>query len=205
MVRINLLPWREALRKQQQQNFLIALALSVIVSCILFALVYSYIEDKKDYQLRRNQYLEHEILEVDKQIKQIKTIEAEKEKLRAKIEVIEDLQASRSEIVHLFDELRRIMPSGIYLTSFVQLGDKLTLTGQSTAASEVSALMDAIEASEWLALDGNGLKTIDAREQTDDKKKHSKFIILAKQLRKKDQQKTTDVENENNNEMDNPL
>lgn len=185
MAKINLLPWREALKKQQQQNFVIALSMAVIVSCILFGLIYLYIEDQKDYQNRRNQYLKKEIVAVDQKIAAIKKIEAEKEKLRAKIEVIEDLQASRSEIVHVFDELRRITPKGIYLTRFIQLEDKLTLEGRSTADSEVSELMDAIVDSEWLALDGNGLKAIDARERSEEKK-YSQFVILAKQLKKRD-------------------
>jgi len=188
MARINLLPWREALREEQQKTFINALALAVLVTCLLFGLVYQTIEGRKDYQTSRNDYLKAEIIKVDEKIAAIEKITNKKEKLSAKIEVIEDLQASRTEIVHVFDELRKLTPNGIYLTDFTQKGDKLTLKGRLTANSEVSALMDAIVASEWIDLEGSGLKKIDGRGRSE-KEKNSEFIILAKQLKKKDKQK----------------
>jgi len=193
MARINLLPWREALREEQQKTFINALALSVLMTCLIFGLVYQYIEGRKDYQTIRNDYLKAEIAKVDEKIAEIKKITDKKEKLRDKIEVIEDLQASRSEIVHVFDELRKLTPEGIYLTNFTQKGDKLTLKGRLTANSEVSALMDAIVASEWMDLEGSGLKKIDGRARSETEK-DSQFIILAKQIKKKDQQKEDESE-----------
>jgi len=188
MTKINLLPWREELRKQQQQIFVNVLALSVLLTCLIFASVYQYIEGRIDYQKIRNSYLETQIAEVDKKIKEIKAIKEKRKLLRKKIEVIEDLQMSRTEIVHVFDELRKITPEGIYLTDFIQLGDKLTLKGWSKANSEVSALMDAIVNSKWIDLDGNGLKTIDSRKLAT-KGKESQITILAKQIKTKDKKK----------------
>ncbi len=193
MARINLLPWREALREEQQKTFINALALSVLMTCLLFGLVYQYIEGRKDYQRSRNDFLKAEIVKVDEKIAEIKKITDKKEKLRAKIEVIEGLQSSRSEIVHVFDELRKLTPEGIYLTDFTQKGDKLTLKGRLTANSEVSALMDAIVASKWMDLEGSGLKKIDGRARSETEK-DSQFIILAQQIKKKDQQKEDESE-----------
>lgn len=193
MVKINLLPWREELRKEKQQIFLTALGAAVLLTCLLFGGGYWYLEDQKIYQTLRNKHLETKIAEVKKKIEKIDEIKAKKTKLREKIEVIESLQASRSEIVHVFDELRRITPVGIHLTNFIQLGDKLTLKGRTTAHSEVSALMDAIEASEWIGLEGIGLKNIDGRDRSE-KETDSQFVILAKQLRKKSKEDEDDLE-----------
>lgn len=192
MAKINLLPWREELREKQQKTLINALALSVLMTCLLFGLVYQHIEGRKDYQISRNNYLKAEIVKVDEKIVAIEKITDKKEKLRAKIEVIEDLQASRTEIVHVFDELREFMPEGIYLTDFTQQGDKLTIKGRLTANSEVSALMDAIVTSEWVDLEGSGLKKIDGRGRSKEEI-NSEFIILAKQLKKKDKLKEDEV------------
>ncbi len=188
MAKINLLPWREELKEKQQKTFINALVLSILATILLFGLLYKYIEGRKDYQTRRNDYLKAEIVKVDEKIAAIEKITDKKEKLRAKIEVIEDLQASRTEIVHVFDEMRKLTPEGIYLTNFTQKGEKLTIEGRLTANSEVSVLMDAIVASEWINLDGSGLKKIDGRDRTE-KETNSQFIILGKQLKKKDKEK----------------
>lgn len=182
MAKINLLPWREELRKQQQQEFLIAMGAAVVVTCILFVFVYMHIEGIKEYQGTRNKRLETEIAAVDKKIKQINEIEDKKAKLREKIDVIEQLQESRPGVVHLFDELRKRTPMGIYLKSFVQAGENLTIEGFSSDNSKVSEYMYAIEKSEWLALDQ--LKIIKG-QGSQKEGKYSTFIMLAKQVKKK--------------------
>ena len=78
MAKINLLPWREELRKKRQQNFIIAIGVSVVVTCILFGLVYSHIESLKNYQMARNARLDEEIKIVDGKIKEISDIETKK-------------------------------------------------------------------------------------------------------------------------------
>jgi len=150
MAKINLLPWREELRKKNQQNFLMALGGGVVVTCLLFGLVYLHIEGLKEYQGRRNQRLNDEIKKVDKKIKEIKEIEDKKSKLREKITLIENLQGSRPEIVHLFDDLRKTTPVGVYLTSFQQKGKKLIIQGKAQSHSRISEYMNTIEASEWV-------------------------------------------------------
>jgi type IV pilus assembly protein PilN len=147
MARINLLPWREELRKKRQQDFLIAMGAGAVVTCILFAIFYVYIEGLKDYQTRRNQRLKEEIVIVDKKISEVKEIEEKKSKLNEKISLIQSLQASRPKIVHVFDELRKITPVGIYVTSFIQKGNELTIVGKSQSNSRVSEYMNAIDKS----------------------------------------------------------
>lgn len=150
MATINLLPWRQELRAQQQQDFVAAIGAGVAVTCILFALVYFHIEGIKDYQQMRNQLIKNEIRVVDKRIKEIKDIEGKKNQLLTKIDVIHELQKSRPQVVHLFDELPKSTPEGIFLTSFKQSGKALALSGKAQSNARVSAYMRGIDRSEWL-------------------------------------------------------
>lgn len=150
MVRINLLPWREELRKKRQQDFIAGIGAGILVTCLLLAMVYLYIEGLKEYQVQRNTMLQNEIAILDKKIQEIKDIEEKKNKLLTKIEVIQKLQESRPEVVHLFDELAKATPEGTYLTKFGQIGDTLTLEGKAESNARVSAFMRAIDSSAWL-------------------------------------------------------
>jgi len=150
MAKINLLPWREELRKQRKQDFLNAMALAVLLTLIVLGTVHSYIEGLKSYQEQRNKVLQQEIALVDKKIEAIKSIEEKKSKLLAKIDLIQKLQESRPEIVHLFDEIPRITPDGVFLTKFTQIKDDLAFEGKSQSNARVSALMRGIESSHWL-------------------------------------------------------
>jgi len=150
MATINLLPWREELRKQQQQDFIVSIVVAVVITCLLFLLVYMQIEGMKEYQQSRNQLIKTHITAVDRKIREIKDIESKKSKLLTKIEVIQTLQESRPEIVHLFDELANRTPEGVFLTKFKQSGKNLVLTGKAQSNARVSAYMRAIDASDWL-------------------------------------------------------
>lgn len=150
MAKINLLPWREELRAQKKQDFINAIGVAVLFTAIIFAGVHMYIEGLKAYQEQRNKIIQDEIALLDKKIEQIKTIEEQKSKLLTKIELIQKLQESRPEIVHLFDELPKVTPDGVFLSKFIQLGAELTFEGKSQSNARVSAFMRAIEASSWL-------------------------------------------------------
>ncbi len=150
MAKINLLPWREEHRKQKQKNFIGALVLSVLAGFLILGLVHTYVEGLKTYQKQRNQILQKEITLLNKIIVEINDIEEKKRKLLAKIELIQKLQKSRPEIVHLFDEIPKITPEGIFLTKFTQTGSELIFEGKSQSNARISALMRAIEASPWL-------------------------------------------------------
>ena len=150
MAKINLLPWRQKLRKQQQQDFLLSIGMGVIATCFIFGFVFLHIEGKKNYQKVRNQMIEDEIQIVERRIKEIDDIESKKNQLYTKIDLIQKLQESRPEIVHLFDELSKRTPEGIFLTKFKQAGSELVLTGKAQSNARVSAYMRGVEASPWL-------------------------------------------------------
>ncbi|MDD2738631.1 MAG: PilN domain-containing protein [Methylomonas lenta] len=150
MARINLLPWRDELRAKQQQDFVASIGAAILATCLVLLLVYMYIEGMKDYQTSRNQLLKNEITVLDKKIAEIKDIEQKKNKLLTKIDVIQKLQESRPEIVHLFDELAKTTPDGVFLTKFVQTDANLTMDGKAESNARVSAFMRAIDNSAWL-------------------------------------------------------
>jgi type IV pilus assembly protein PilN len=150
MTRINLLPWREDLRKQRQQRFLMTMLFSLLVAAaIMFGwrlLVTSQIE----YQTQRNEFLRAEIRKVDELLKEIEELDKVKARILARMQVIQDLQARRPEAVHLMDELVATMPEGVHLDSITQSGQKVSLNGRAQSNARVSALMRNAEASPWL-------------------------------------------------------
>lgn len=181
MARINLLPWREELRKQKKQEFLQMIGLSVLVTFITLGVVHSYIEGLKAYQEQRNRLLQNEIVLLDKKIVEVRSIEEKKSKLLAKIELIQKLQESRPEIVHLFDEIPKDTPDGVFLAKFTQKGSDLIFEGKSQSNARVSAFMRAIDASLWL--DTPKLNVIQKMEKTDSGQL-SDFTLHAKLGRK---------------------
>ncbi len=150
MPRINLLPWREAERKKRQRDFGVALAAAVVAGAIVILgsiVAYSQmIDNQKD----RNGRLTAEIVELEKSITEIDGLERQKERLLARMEIIEQLQKSRPEIVHLFDGVARQLPEGVYLTGLKQTGARVEVRGVAQSSTRVSALMRQIDASEWM-------------------------------------------------------
>ena len=154
MTKINLLPWRQELLKEKQKQFIYRIILSTLMSCVTILIVHVHIDTLYNYQEKRNQLLLKEIAILDLQIINIKTIEEKKRKLLTKIDLIQKLQQSRPQIVHLFDEIPKIIPDGLYLTKILQTGTDLIFEGKSTSNARVSELMRAIETSPWLQQPG---------------------------------------------------
>jgi type IV pilus assembly protein PilN len=177
MAKINLLPWREELRQQKKKEFLSYLGLAALLSIIAIGLAHLYIEGLKEHQTQRNKLLQDEIAELDKKIVEVKNIGERKSKLLAKIDLVQRLQESRPEIVHLFDEIPRVTPDGIFLTKFAQLGTDLTFDGKSQSNARVSAFMRAVEASSWLQTPKLGV--IISPDKTN-VEQNSDFTLLAK-------------------------
>ncbi|MBB1060195.1 PilN domain-containing protein [Marilutibacter spongiae] len=150
MARINLLPWRAERRKQRQKEFGVMAALSALAAVIVSFLIVSYYNGQISGQNTRNDYLRAQIVEVDKQIAEIEELDRKKGKLLARKEVIEELQANRSQMVHLFDSLVRTIPDGVVLTAIKQDAQTLTLTGRSQSNSRVSTYMRNLEGSGWM-------------------------------------------------------
>jgi type IV pilus assembly protein PilN len=150
MPRINLLPWREEERKQRQKDFVVALAGAVVAAvAVIMLTLFTYVQ-MIDNQNARNQRLEAEIVELEKSIAEIDGLERQKERLLARMEIIEQLQRSRPEIVHLFDEMTRQLPEGVYMTGMKQTGTTVELKGVAQSSTRVSALMRQLDGSEWL-------------------------------------------------------
>jgi type IV pilus assembly protein PilN len=150
MARINLLPWREIQRKQRQREFGVMLGGAVLITVLLGGYSYMYIQGMIEYQQKRNDFLKTEIAQVDKQIRAIRELDGVKNRLLARMKVIEQLQSSRPQVVHLFDEMVKVLPEGLYLTKVVQRGRQVTMEGQAQSNARISALMRNIEASPWL-------------------------------------------------------
>ena len=150
MARINLLPWRAERRKQRQKEFSILLGLSALGAVLLSFLMVGYYNAQISGQNERNQYLTDQIAQVQKQIDEIKLLDEKKAKLLARKEIIEKLQANRSQMVHLFDSLVRTIPDGVILTSIKQDEDTLTLEGRAQSNARVSTYMRNLESSGWM-------------------------------------------------------
>lgn len=178
MPRINLLPWREDQRKERQQNFLVASAGAVLIGIVTIMLVSWTFDRFIRYQNQRNDILTQEIALLDEKIEEIKGLERQKERLLARMEIIERLQKSRPEVVHLFDELVRTLPDGVYLTSLKQSNRRLEIKGVAESTTRVSAYMRNIDASEWL--ENPGLQVIETVEVGPQKK--AEFGLTARQV-----------------------
>ena len=150
MPKINLLPWREELRKERQKNFLIAVGGAIVVGLGVIAATNFVFSARISYQQDRNRLLTQEIKVLDESIKSIDGIERQKERLLARMEVIEQLQQSRPEIVHLFDELTRTIPDGVHLESIAQEGRTVKINGVAQSSTRVSSYMRNVNGSEWI-------------------------------------------------------
>ena len=151
MPRINLLPWREAERKRKRQEFFLSIGAAIATAGLVVLVGRWQMSASIEHQQERNRILTEEIALVDKQIEEILGLEKQKAKLLARMEIIETLQRSRPEIVHVFDELVRVLPEGVYLTYLKQSGNRIEIRGVAQSSTRVSAFMRNIDNSQWLA------------------------------------------------------
>jgi type IV pilus assembly protein PilN len=178
MPRINLLPWREEERKRRQREFGVALAGGVIAAVAVVLLTMLAFGQMIANQESRNQRLENEIAELQKSITEIDSLERQKERLLARMEIIEQLQQSRPEIVHLFDEIARQMPEGVYLNGLKQQGTQVEVRGVAQSSTRVSALMRQVDASDWMAD-----PEVDRVETTQSgSSRQAEFVVYLKQV-----------------------
>jgi len=150
MMRINLLPHRAEKRQARQVQFIALSVISVVLAGILVGFVQVAISTQISYQERRNTYLKEETAKLDKQIEEIKKLREQTQALLARKNVVESLQSTRSDVVHLLDQMLRILPDGVYLRGLKQAGNKISLVGYSQSNARISTLMRAIEDSPWL-------------------------------------------------------
>ena len=157
MAHINLLPWRENLRAQRKREFGVMLLVFLLVTGVVIWLWSQYNQGLIDNQQRRNQFLRSEIAKVDKQISEISNLSKTRKELIARMKVVANLQSSRPQIVHLFDEVVKTLPDGVFLESLSQSGQSVSITGRAESNARVSAFMRNIESSDWLANPNLGL------------------------------------------------
>src|SRR5580698_10000015 len=150
MPRINLLPHREQKRKDRRREFAVGLAVAAFAAVITVVLGKVVYAGWTESQNAKNNLLKREIVKLDAQIADIQDLENRKQRLVARMEIIEKLQRKRPEIVHLFDELVKTVPEGIYLTQIKETGKKLEMRGVAQSSTRVSTFMRNIDSSSWM-------------------------------------------------------
>lgn len=186
--RINLLPWREMQRKEQDRQLLtIAVGAWILMGVIVFY-AHVYASSLIENQNKRNDFLNQEIAKVEKEIKEIAELKKQRAALIARMNVIYQLQGDRTQVVHLFDELARKLPEGVYFSSLKHSGTNIALQGTAQSNARVSALMRNLASSDWFA--NPELEVITAKAAGSDR--ISSFSLSVKQSVKQ-QKKITDA------------
>ncbi len=176
MAHINLLPWRNALRKEREIRFFMMTGIALAFSGLLFLGVYLYIDSLSKYQQARNAFIEEAIKEAKAKIQEIEALEAEKANVEKRIKVIEKLQLSRPEAVYLLNEVCKI-PDGVYYRQLMQKEYEISLNGEAQSPARVSSLMDNLSNSEWLR--NPDLKLVQEMTERD---KNREFKLTVQQI-----------------------
>jgi type IV pilus assembly protein PilN len=164
MPRINLLPWREQERKVRRREFFVAAGAAVIAGIVFMGAGKLLYSSWIDAQTEKNDLLKKEIVKLDSQIADIQDLENRKQRLVARMEIIEKLQRSRPEVVHLFDEMVKTVPEGVYLTQIKQTNRKLEIRGVAQSSTRVSTFMRNIDGSTWM--DNPVLQVVEAAKDS---------------------------------------
>ncbi len=150
MILINLLPHREEKRKRRETAFYVGLGMSLVAGALIAGVIYLLLEQMTSAQIERNNFLKSEITKLDEQIKDIATLRAEIDALRARQRAVEDLQSDRNTPVHLLNDLAKLTPEGIYLQGIRQTGKAVILNGQAATNERVSEMLRNLGHAEWL-------------------------------------------------------
>lgn len=150
MANINLLPWRENLRKKKQKNYIVTLSFAAFLACLVVGAIYFVFDWKISNQQSRNDYLRKEMLIVDAEIREINRLKDKKAAMIERVNLVRSLQNTRSVVVHLFDEIARAIPDDLYLTGLDYKQGKIKMTGLAKDNQLISALIRQLDASDWL-------------------------------------------------------
>jgi type IV pilus assembly protein PilN len=150
MTQINLLPWREQKREQEKKMFTLILIASAIFAAFIVFIVNYYASELVSNQVARNQILQNEINSLEDQIREIKALKQIRQALISRMSIVQNLQSTRTLMVHLFDELIKVLPPGIYVTKLERKNDMVTLWGYSESNTNISILMRNIESNAWI-------------------------------------------------------
>jgi type IV pilus assembly protein PilN len=149
MTRLNLLPWREMRRKVQDRNLISVAVGSCVLMIVIVGFAYWQLNGMIENQTQRNDFLVKETKKIEEELKEIAELEKRRDDLIARMNVIEQLQQDRTRIVHVFDDLVRKLPEGVYLTTLKQAGANFTISGVAQSNARVSAFMRNLDSSEW--------------------------------------------------------
>lgn len=163
MIYINLLPWRDRRRAERRKQFFVMAGLAAALGAVLVLAGHLYVSALIDHQQARNQMLQAEIRVLDRQIARIRELDRQRQNVIDRIEVIQTLQASRPEAVHLFDQMVRTLPEGTYFRELRQEGERVRLVGRAESNARISALMRRVDASPWLR--DSTLQIIETRQE----------------------------------------
>lgn len=183
MPHINLLPWRDELRKQREKEFMVTAVIAALMMGAVVLGVHLHYESRIAYQDQRNQFIETEIAFLDKKIKEIENLKRERDRLIARTNVIQNLQSGRPEIVHVFDELVTTLPDGVYYTKVAQKGRGLNLQGVAQSNARVSSLMRSLDTSTWFT--NPSLVEIKSDSKKEQSVRLSAFSLNVRQAAKK--------------------
>jgi len=192
MTRINLLPWRETHRREKNNEFCIALGLCAAIAAGIGLGGFKYAEGNVKFQEKRNARLDHELALLEEELREIEELEETKNNLLARMDIIQELQGKRPQIVHTFYEVASRIPDGVHLTEMKQEGEKqLVIAGKAESNARVSALMRKMDESEYLT--SPVLESIEAKEK--DAISTFKFSVV-QHLPKPESQRGADLEPE---------
>ncbi len=149
MAKINLLPWRERLREERRREFLSILGGVVVIAAGIVFLVDRYFDSNINTQIARNEFVRTEIRILDEQVEEINQLRQQKEDIRARINIIADLQGTRPVIVRIFDELVKTLPEGVYYESLERAEDNISIEGVAETYPRITELMRRLDESEW--------------------------------------------------------
>lgn len=175
-ININLLPWREELKIQQKKEFISLLGLAILAATGLILFIHMLISRQIAFQNENNDFLKNEIKKLDQQIAEIQALQKEKQQLLARMEIIQQLQTNRPQIVRMFDGIVHTVPEGLYLTNLSRTGPNVVLDGKAESNTRVSTFMRNIESSTWLK---NPLLTLiqaDSKEEKQGEKNSDRMI-----------------------------
>jgi type IV pilus assembly protein PilN len=178
MAKINLLDWRQELRERRRRQFFAMLVLSALAGLVIVLAAVAVMNSAVTRQTERNEFLRAQIVDLDKQIVEIQELEKVRANLLARMRVIEKLQASRSAMVHFFDEVVNTLPEGVFLTSLKQTGDQVAIDGVAESNGRISTYMKNLETSQWFAEP----QLIVIRTVESNKRRQSQFSLKVKNL-----------------------
>lgn len=183
-IRINLLPHRELKRAARRRQMNVLLGVAVAIGVLTVALGHMVIAARQSSQEARNAFLTQEIAKLDNQIVEIKKIREQTQALLERKQVVETLQSNRTEVVHLFDQMIRLLPDGLYLKSFKQTSDLVNIGGYTQSSARVSTLMRSLEESPWFEQP----RLVEIKATTVNNLRANEFLLTVKQTRQQTEQ-----------------